>query len=184
MTKTNPELVIALSNSDAYQDKPKKIKFWETSSSYIFQADKFIYKIKKTGNEYSTLAIKEAFCNEECKLSKRFNPDLNLQVIQIMENNGKIKIGGKEGSPIEYTLKMEAFPERSSLLKLLETEKVSEGQISKIANSLIHNNSFIFLEIGKSQTANVEKIFINQNIKLIKISKDYQRINRVLVLKK
>ncbi len=60
----------------------------------------------------------------------------------------------------------------------------SYRQIAKIANSLIHNNSFIFLEIGKSQTANVKKIFINQNIKLLKISKDYQRINRVLVFKK
>ena len=60
----------------------------------------------------------------------------------------------------------------------------SYRQIAKIANSIIHNNSFIFLEIGKSQTADVKKIFINQKIKLIKISKDYQRINRVLVLKK
>lgn len=133
MTESNSELVIALSKSEAYEDIPKKIKYRETSSSYIFHADKLIYKIKKTGNEYSTLAIKEAFCHEECKLSERFNPNWNLEVLPIMKYNDKIKIGGKQGSPIEYTLKMEALPEKASLQKLLEENKVSEEQISKIA---------------------------------------------------
>ena len=57
-------------------------------------------------------------------------------------------------------------------------------QISLIANSFLHKNSFLFLEIGKSQITDVKKIFLNQNIKLIKIVKDYQQIDRVLVLKK
>ena len=60
----------------------------------------------------------------------------------------------------------------------------SYRKISAIANSILHKNSFLFVEIGKSQINEVKKIFLNQNIKLIKIVKDYQQIDRVLVLKK
>ena len=60
----------------------------------------------------------------------------------------------------------------------------SYRHISQFANFILHNDSFLFVEIGQSQEANVRKIFLNKNIKLIKIIKDYQQINRVLVLKK
>jgi len=60
----------------------------------------------------------------------------------------------------------------------------SYRQISKIANSILHNKSFLFIEIGKSQTADIKNMFINKDLKLIKIVKDYQQIDRVLVLKK
>ena len=60
----------------------------------------------------------------------------------------------------------------------------SYRQISKIANSILHDKSFLFIEIGKSQTADIKNIFINKDLKLIKIVKDYQQIDRVLVLKK
>jgi len=60
----------------------------------------------------------------------------------------------------------------------------SYRQISDIAYSILHNNSFLFIEIGKSQTANIKKIFEDKNLKLIKIIKDFQQIDRVLVLQK
>ena len=60
----------------------------------------------------------------------------------------------------------------------------SYRQISNIVHSILNNNSFLFIEIGKSQTANVKNIFVKKNLKLIEIVKDYQQINRVLVLKK
>ena len=60
----------------------------------------------------------------------------------------------------------------------------SYRQISEIAYSILHNNSFLIIEIGKSQTDDIKNIFINKDLKLIKIVKDYQQIDRVLVLKK
>ena len=60
----------------------------------------------------------------------------------------------------------------------------SYRQISSLANLILHQNSFIFIEIGKSQITDIKKIFLNQNLKIIKIVKDYQQIDRILVLKK
>ena len=60
----------------------------------------------------------------------------------------------------------------------------SYRQISRIANSILNNNSLLFIEIGRSQAADIKKIFRNHNINLIKIIKDYREMDRVLVLKK
>ena len=81
MTLNRPEWIAALLLPETYKSNTKKIRLVETSSSYLFKADNLIYKIKKFSNEYSTLAIKEAFCYEECKLSKRFNHDWDIEVI-------------------------------------------------------------------------------------------------------
>jgi len=156
MEVANSKLVSALMQSDAYDYSPKKIKLRETPTSYLFQTDSLIYKIKKVGNEYSTLAIKEAFCYEECKLSKNFNPNWNLEVIPIIEKNGKIKMGGKVGEPIEYALKMEALPDQRLLSNLLVNNMVSGEDIAKIAIRIadIHHKSPAndqTSEIGKSE---------------------------------
>ena len=68
MSDTHPEFVKALLKTEAYSWNPKKIDLLETSTSYLFQADNLIYKIKKKSKEFSTLAVKEAFCHEEFKL--------------------------------------------------------------------------------------------------------------------
>ena len=57
-------------------------------------------------------------------------------------------------------------------------------KIAKFAHSILNKNSLLFLEIGNFQTINIKKLFQKNKIKVIKIIKDYQQINRVLVLKK
>lgn len=60
----------------------------------------------------------------------------------------------------------------------------SYRKIARISNSILHNASYLFLEIGQSQKDDIIKIFDKINLKTIKIIKDYQIIDRVLVLKK
>ena len=69
MTVMQPEWLEGLKDPAAYLNSPKTIKFQETVTSYLFTADDLLYKIKKTGNEYPTLAVKEAYCREESALS-------------------------------------------------------------------------------------------------------------------
>ena len=143
MSETPPEFLKDLLKSEAYTGNPKKINLIETSTSYLFEAENFIYKIKKKSNEFSTLAVKEAFCHEECKLSKRFNPSLKVEVLPVMEKDGNIRMGTKKGSPIEYALKMETLKEKNFLSKLLEKNAIKAEHISKIATRIaeIHSKS-------------------------------------------
>ena len=136
MTVLQTELVKALKEPAAYHNSPKTIKLRETSTSFLFKADDQLYKIKKSGNEYATLAVKEAFCREECRLSQRFNPNWPLEVLPVMEHNGELKIGGTEGEIIEYALKMEALADQWSLSQLLAKDKLTLKHISKIATRI------------------------------------------------
>jgi hypothetical protein len=136
MTVLQTELVKALKEPAAYHNSPKTIKLRETSTSFLFKADDQLYKIKKLGNEYATLAVKEAFCREECRLSQRFNPNWPLEVLPVMELNGELKIGGTEGEIIEYALKMEALADQWSLSQLLAKDKLTIKHISKIATRI------------------------------------------------
>ena len=136
MTVSQTELVKALKEPTAYHNSPKTIKLRETSTSFLFKADDQLYKIKKLGNEYATLAVKEAFCHEECRLSQRFNPNWPLEVLPVTEHNGEIKIGGTEGEIIEYALKMEALADQCSLSQLLAKDKLTIKHISKIATRI------------------------------------------------
>ncbi len=136
MTVLQTELVKALKEPAAYHNSPKTIKLRETSTSFLFKADDQLYKIKKSGNEYATLAVKEAFCREECRLSQRFNPNWPLEVLPVMEHNDELKIGGTEGKIIEYALKMEALADQCSLTQLLAKDKLTIKHISKIATRI------------------------------------------------
>lgn len=108
----------------------------ETLTSFLFKADDQLFKIKKSGNEYASLAVKEAFCHEECRLSQRFNPNWPIEVLPVMEHNGELMIGGTEGEIIEYALKMEVLSDQWSLSQLLAKDKVTAKHISKIATRI------------------------------------------------
>ena len=85
MTFSQSELAEKLNNPECYPILPKSIKLLETDSSYLFEGDDWLYKIKKEGNEFPTLAVKEAYCREECRLSLSFNPNWTSKVLPIAE---------------------------------------------------------------------------------------------------
>ena len=143
MTFSQSELAEKLNNPASYSIPPKSIKLRETDSSYLFEGDDWLYKIKKDGNEFPTLAVKEAYCREECRLSLSFNPNWTSTVLPIVEQNGGIKIGSTEGEPVEYALKMENLPEQWLLSELLENDAVSKKNMTSIAGKIseIHSSN-------------------------------------------
>ena len=143
MTFSQSELAEVLKNPASYATPPKSIKLRETDSSYLFEGDEWLYKIKKEGNEFPTLAVKEAYCHEECRLSQSFNPNWTSNVLTILEQNGDIKIGGTEGEPVEYALQMVKLPEKLLLSGLLENDAVSKINMTNIAERIseIHSNN-------------------------------------------
>ena len=57
-------------------------------------------------------------------------------------------------------------------------------EIAIIASKTMHRGSFLFLEIGKNKKDRIISIFNNNGIRNVEIIKDYQSIDRVLVMKK
>ena len=104
METTAPTYLEALKKSEAYSDSPQKIKFEETQGSYLFHADAQLYKIKKTGNEFASLAVKEVFCREECRLLMHYNPEWSAELVTLNRTESGYQLAGKEGEIEEYVL--------------------------------------------------------------------------------
>jgi aminoglycoside phosphotransferase family enzyme/predicted kinase len=82
----------------------------ETHISWVLLAGPYAYKIKKPVRlsfvDFSTLALRHHFCDEELRLNRRFAPRLYLRVLPVTGSDDAPRLGG-DGEPIEYALQMQ-----------------------------------------------------------------------------
>ena len=107
------QLVESLLKPDAYpHEVHSEILLVETHISWVFLAGEFAYKIKKPIQnsflDYSTLALRKHFCEEELRLNQRFAKEIYLDVVAITSDNARIRVGGS-GEPIEFAVRMRRF---------------------------------------------------------------------------
>ena len=155
MDTVGPAYLKALEQAEAYPESVKKIKLTETQGSYLFEADTQFYKIKKTGNEFASLAVKEAFCLEECQLLRRYNPDWPVLVVALKKIDSEFRLGGDQGEVEEYALKMETLSAQRFLSSLLESKKVNKMDLSLAAQHLaaVHAQSGVSVRAGETGKA-------------------------------
>ncbi|MFH1386413.1 MAG: AAA family ATPase [bacterium] len=107
-----------------------KTRVEETHIDYVLIGPKYAYKIKKPVKfsfvDFSTLARRKRFCEEEVNLNRRYSPSLYLGVVPI-EENGKI---------VDYAVKMKALPAKKRLDILLHQNKVTRPMIRTIAKEV------------------------------------------------
>ncbi len=84
----------------------------ETHISFVLLAGDFAYKIKKAVNlgflDFTTLAKRRHFCEEELRLNRRLAPQIYLEVVPVTTVVGQPALGG-EGCVVDVALKMRAF---------------------------------------------------------------------------
>ncbi len=131
------ELIEALSRPQAYPHPVERIEFRQTHISLLFFAGDRVYKIKKPIRlnflDYSTLARRKHFCEEEVRLNRRLAADIYLGVVTIGRSADRhVQIGGP-GDPIEYAVEMVRLPEES----MLETQ-LTRGEIdNRLLNDIV-----------------------------------------------
>jgi aminoglycoside phosphotransferase family enzyme/predicted kinase len=73
----------------------------------------------------STLARRRFLCEEELRLNRRFAPDLYLDVVPIVEQDGRLRIGAA-GAPIEYAVRMREFDAACEL-----DQQLAQGAVTR-----------------------------------------------------
>ena len=133
-------LVKALSQPDAYPERSTSVSLRQTHISWVFLTDDFVYKIKKPVNfgflDFTTLAARKRFCEEEVRLNRRLAPDVYLGVVAVTAADGSIRVGGA-GEPIEYAVQMHRLPEERMLPSLLAAGKVTPDIMRRLARLLV-----------------------------------------------
>ena len=140
-----PPLVTHLLCPEAYPHRPDKVEFQQTHISYVFLAGDYVYKLKKPAVfsflDYSTLAQRAHFCQEEVRLNRRLAPEVYLGVMPIIDQRGHFVVA--ENTDItgrwiihEYAVKMRRLAEDRMLDQQLKTRQVETAQIRAIARKL------------------------------------------------
>jgi aminoglycoside phosphotransferase family enzyme len=134
-----PELIQALLDPKAYPDPPQKVDLVQTSISYVFLADDFVYKIKKPVDfgflDFTTLEKRRFYCQKEIELNRRLCPDAYLGVLPVTSDNGHISIDGK-GEVEEYAVKMRLLPQEAMMDALLPVNRVTAEMLARVAVKL------------------------------------------------
>jgi aminoglycoside phosphotransferase family enzyme/predicted kinase len=108
----------------------------ETHISYVLLAGGHAYKIKKAVSlgfvDFSTLALRRHYCEEELRLNRRLAPAVYLDVVPIAGNVDRPEPGG-EGEAIEYAVRMREFPQEALLSRELERGELLPQEIDSLA---------------------------------------------------
>lgn len=117
-------------------DTGQAVSLVETHISWILLAEHVAYKVKKPVRlafvDFSTLALRRHFCDEELRLNRRFAPSLYLGVVPVCGTAQSPHIGGS-GEPIDYAVCMRRFPPGALLSEQLAAGSLRPEQLEALA---------------------------------------------------
>lgn len=115
------------------------IKLRETHISWVVLGGEFAYKIKKPVNfgflDFSTLALRQHFCEQELALNQRFAPELYLAVVPVTRDAQGLRFGGS-GPVVDYAVKMQRFDEGQLLDRVAARGDLDRPLVRALAREL------------------------------------------------
>ncbi|PIG90921.1 AAA family ATPase [Gloeocapsopsis sp. IPPAS B-1203] len=130
-----PTLIQQMMQPEFYPHPVKEpIELIQTHVSYVLLAGDYAYKLKKPVNfgflNYSTLELRQHFCEEELRLNQRGAGEIYLEVLPITHEE-RYYLGGT-GEPVEYVLKMRQFPQEALFLSMFERGELDEAYMEEL----------------------------------------------------
>jgi hypothetical protein len=140
-SKTPDTLLEAMRKSEFYPHPAHTIQVIHTHISTIFLTGEFAYKIKKPVNfgflDFTRLADRKHFCEEELRLNSRLAPKLYLAVVPILQVDGTYRMASSPedhtGVTVEYAVKMRQFDPQQQLDRLLLAGMLPLEQMDTLA---------------------------------------------------
>ena len=115
------------------------VRLVETHISYVLLTGSFAYKIKKAVDlgflDFTTLAARRFFCQEEIRLNRRLAPALYLDVVAITGTPAEPRFDGS-GPAIEYAVRMREFPEHALLPAVIARGAIAPEQIDALGERI------------------------------------------------
>ena len=133
---SSESLVAAMLDPEFYPKPPPAVTHRETHISHLFFAGDIVYKIKKPVRfsflDFSTLAKRRYYIEQELRLNGRLAPSVYLGVVPIGFDGGRWELDSSSKAA-EYALVMRRLPEKRFLKFLLETKQVTPEMMEKLA---------------------------------------------------
>jgi aminoglycoside phosphotransferase family enzyme/predicted kinase len=132
-------LIAALGKPAAYPHPVDAVRVIETHISWVLLTGSYAYKIKKPVNlgflDFTTLAARRHYCEEELRLNRRLAPGLYLEVVPVTGGIAQPRLGGA-GPALEYAVKMREFAQPALLDNALARGEVDAAIIERLAGTI------------------------------------------------
>jgi len=119
------------------QSRP--VRLIETHISWVLLADSLAYKIKKPVRlpflDFTTLAARRLYCDEELRLNRRLAPQLYLDVVNICESPEGPRFGGV-GRVRDVAVRMRRFPDGALWSEMLAAGTLAPHHVDAMAQKL------------------------------------------------
>lgn len=116
------------------------VELIQTHISYVVVAGQYVYKFKKPAAfgflDFTSLAKRKYFCEEELRLNRRLCPAIYLQTIALCDCESGFcwEDGGK---PVEYAVKMRRLSEEKMMGRVIARDELKEDDIIRIVDKLM-----------------------------------------------
>jgi aminoglycoside phosphotransferase family enzyme/predicted kinase len=156
------KLLQSLLSPASYPHPTANIHMLATHISWVLLTGDYAYKIKKPVNfgflDFSTLAKRKHYCDEELRLNTRFSTGLYLAVVAITGSEDKPMIDGK-GEVLDYAVKMRQFDQNNLLEKLAAENALDFDDMDSLAKKLaefhLHDAARVATGHGQPGTAEI-----------------------------
>lgn len=139
--RSHTALVAALREPAVYPHRVDAVEVIETHISSVLLAGEYAYKLKKPVDlgfvDFSMLARRRHFCDEEIRLNRRSAPTLYLDVVPITRSrtSAALRIGG-DGTVIDYAVRMRRFPRDARLDQMAQLGTLDAPLIDQLADTI------------------------------------------------
>ncbi len=136
---TDPATIEALRNPAVIPHPAETVQVIQTHISVVLIAPPFVYKLKKPVNlgflDYSTLAQRRRFCQEEVRLNRRLSTDVYLGVVPVSSIDGKPALEN-EDHVVDVAVKMRQLEDGGFLHQQIEDGRLRVTTLQQVADRL------------------------------------------------
>lgn len=135
-----PEYIDYLLTPSCYPHAADDTHLVQTHISFVILAGDYVYKWKKPVNfgfvNFSTLARRKHFCEEELRLNRRLCPEIYLGLTWVSREGGTFRLQG-DGEIVEYGVKMARMPEEAMMNRILAAGGVRQEHLDTLVGILV-----------------------------------------------
>ena len=139
--RSHSALVAAMRDPAVYPHRVDAVEVFETHISSVLLAGDYAYKLKKPVDlgfvDFSMLARRRHFCDEEIRLNRRIAPTLYLDVVPIARSRTStaLRIGG-DGTVVDYAVRMRRFARSAQLDQMAQLGTLDAPLIDRLADTI------------------------------------------------
>jgi len=140
LTVLDTETVRTLLRESAFPHPVGELRLIETHVSWVVLTGAYAYKLKKPVDygflDFSTLALRKHYCEEELRLNRRFAPQIYLDLAPVRSRGGLLHVGAAGGELVDYAVRMRQFDDSALLSHAVDAGRFGEAEADELGRWL------------------------------------------------